>query len=533
MRKSTEFLIDSMEDVFSALAPEDISESSRDVVRRYLHKDLHGIGEIVWAEFDTGGTFMRGGVSDAELMLSRLVTDWRSNSVIAEIVKLVKEADLRPGRLMAAGDDEGHYWCVPYRVGNATGQLANRIRVIYLTQTLFNEVLDLFNSEAGLTPSEKRIAYQIVLGLNPSSAAEIDGVSVLTKRTQLKMAAAKLQCRSQSELVRYTVSQLIHLLYLCESETSEIRLTEQFGSQVFGSAGRLSVQRLRNGRIVRFWEFGPADGRSVLALHGYLFPSLVLDAQAQLEEHGLRLVLPLRRGFLDDQPASGIREIGELVEDNVDDILQFAEGNWGEPIPVLGHNMGGVYALLLATRRPDLFSKAIVASVNLMRGESEQETIASKFVSGLRKLATDVGIYEVAARHFQRTALYNEQTARLVLRRLFKDSPSDLDFINGRVGSGPAFEWFRQIALHSAAGVAADAGLLSGSIDDVIKGVTVPVTFVHGSADPYTSIDELRSYAALNPGATVKMLEAGGHYVSASHPAIFWQAVASCMKQPS
>lgn len=530
MTKSEDFLIDSMEDVFSPLTPEDIAESSRDVVRRYLGGNLHGIGEIVWAEFDNGGTFLRGGVSDAELMLSRIITEWRSNSVIAEIVQLVEETELRPGRLIAAGDSEGHYWCVPYRVGNATGHSANRIRVIYLTQNLFNEVLDLFNAEAGLTRSEKRIAYQIVLGLNPGSAADMDGVSVLTKRTQLKMAAAKLQCRSQSELVRYTVSQLIHLLYLCESETSEIRLTEQFGSQVFGNIGRLSVQRLRNGRVMRFWEFGPANGRPVLALHGYLFPSLVLDARTHLETYGLRLVLPLRRGFLDDQPASGIREIGELVDDNVEDLLQFAEGNWGEPVPVLGHNMGGIYALLLATRRPDLFSRAVVASVNLMGGDSERETIASKFVSGLRKLATDVGIYEVAARHFQRTALYNEQTAKLVLRRLFKDSPSDLDFINGRTGSGPAFDWFRQIALHSAAGVAADASLLSGPIDDIIKGVTVPVIFVHGAADPYTSTNELRTYAAHNPDATIRILEAGGHYVSASHAAMFWQAVADCVK---
>ena len=266
-------------------------------------------------------------------------------------------------------------------------------------------------------------------------------------------------------------------------------------------------------------------------MHGYLFPSLVLDAEPYLEQHGLRLVLPLRGGFLDDQPASGILEINKLVEDNIEDLSQFIECNWGEPITVLGHNMGGVYALLLAARRSDLVKSVIAASVNLMRGEEKNGTISSKFVGGLRKLASDVGIYEVAAKHFQKTALYNEQTAKLVLRRLFKDSPSDLDFVNGRVGSGPAFEWFRQIALHSAIGVAADVSVLSGPIENYIRGTKKPVAFVHGSADPYTSKEELKAYASLNPRATVTVLEEGGHYVSASHPVAFWQAVSDSLDE--
>ncbi len=530
MSNDTDFLIDSMEDVFSALSPEDIANSSRDVVERYLASDLRGIGEIIWAEFELDGTFVRGGISDAEMMMSRLVSDWQSNQLISEMVEFIAEVDMRPGRLIPAQNHPGHYWCVPYRTGNASDHPRNRIRAIYLTSALFNEILDLFNSDAGLTRSEKRIAYQIVTGMNPSRAAKADGVSVETKRSQLKTAAAKLRCHSQAELVRYTVSQLIHLLYLCESEISEIGLTEQFGSKYFGNIGRLSVQRLPNGRVVRFWEFGPNSGTPIVVMHGYLFPSLVLHAESELEKHDLRLVLPVRRGFLDDYPISGITEINRLLEENIEDLLQFTECNWGVPIPILGHNMGGVYALLLATRRPDLFSVAIVASVNLMKEKDDSQTASSKFVSGLRKLATDVGIYEFAARHLQKTALSSGQTAKLILRRLFRESPEDLDFINGRTGNEPAFEWFRQIALHSAVGVAADVSLLSGPIDDFIKGIKKPAIFVHGSADPYTSRSELEDYASQNPQATIKILDAGGHYVCASQRAEFWQTISSCVR---
>ncbi len=529
MRRDITFLNETMEEVFAPLHPEEAVNSSREVVRDYLAIDKNRVGRIKWAEFELNGSFVRGGIANANLMSSRLISLPTDDPTIEKIVEYAENHDLKAGQFISASDDDGHYWCVPYRKPGLTAGIENKLRVIFLTENLFLEILSLFNEHAGLTASEKHMIYQVVIGFNPSRAAEIDSVSIETKRSQLKTATSKLDCHSQSELVRLMISQLIHLIYLCESETSNLQIIEQFNNQVFGASARLSVQCLPNGRVMRFWEFGPANGRPILAMHGFLFGFLVLDAQAELMKHNLRLVMPVRGGYLDDRTASGTLQLNNLANENIEDLILFVECIFNEPAPILGHNMGGVFALLLAKKRPELFSNVIIASLMLMQDKPRNTSIASKFVGGLKKLASETGIYEFAAKQMQKKVLSSEKAARFILRRVFQDSPYDLGVVNGAKGSGPAFGWFRQIAQHCIDGFTSDLSLISNALEDAVLDVSIPLHFVHAPNDPYTSVTELEAYVSANPLATCAIFEKGGHYVSSSHPLIFWEEINKCI----
>ncbi|WP_421724744.1 hypothetical protein [Bauldia sp.] len=65
MTEQADLLLGSMEDVFAPFMPDDIAESSRKVVHRYLEQGAGRIGQIAWAEFDPDGVFSRGGISNA------------------------------------------------------------------------------------------------------------------------------------------------------------------------------------------------------------------------------------------------------------------------------------------------------------------------------------------------------------------------------------------------------------------------------------------------------------------------------------
>lgn len=526
MTVDVKLLNETVEEFLSAMPPEQVSEQSREIVRSYLDSRDEKFGDIRWVELNAQNTPVRGGISSAETMSTRLITNWSEYPWMEEIVEIAQQEDFTAGALYPSSLTDQHYWCVPYRYTDPAAPPENRVRVIQLNEGLTSQVLELFNQDAGLTSAETRIIFQILLGMSAPKAAEQDNVSVETKRSQLKSATAKLNCNGQTELVRLIVTQMIHLLYLCESETSHMHLTEDFTVRFFGDKARLSVQRLSNGNLVRYWEFGPRDGTPLMALHGYLFPLLVLQSEKELQKHKIRLILPLRSGFLDSQSAGGILQLEKLAEENLENLELFVQSISKEPIPLVGHIMGAVYAMLLAKRSPNLFSKVISASTFVMHEGEKNNTFATQFTSGLRKLANNVGIYEVAIRQFQKVILMNERMTKITLRRLFRESPHDLAVINGDERFKPVFEWFQMISLNSVLGISSDLNLMSGSIEKYVRDVPVDLHFIHSADDPYTKPEFIKSLARNNARSTCTVLKEGGHYASASRPEIFWNAVA-------
>lgn len=533
MEDKVRFLQETVEEIFSLTPEDEAIASSREVVARYLKNDLSISCSIKWAEFEYNGRFIRGGTSRVDSMSSHLVSSMQEDPAISEIVTHAKEYGLRPGQLITASVVQGYFWCVPFTPSNQKEISSSRLRTILLSEELFMEILDLFNQDAELSVSEKRVVYQIVTGSNPGEAAKIDGVSVETKRSQLKKACSKLYCAGQTELVRLMLGQMIHLLYLCDAETSHVQITEEFGSEFFDETTKLSVQRLPNGNLMRFWELGPATGRPLLVIHGCLFPFLLLNARHQLEKHNIRLIVPVRDGYLDDQASSSEYHDGQLVSQTLENLTQFIQLQWDEPIPVLGHATGGLYAMLIAARQPKLFSSMMVMSLNLLQLGINPDSFSSKFLVGIRKLAKDNGIFEVLTNQFQRTAFSNAQATKFVLRRLFNGCGDDLDVVNGFVGEGNAFNWYRKLHGHSVLGISNDFRLIARFKRDTLSKIKIPLAFLHGPNDAFTSTSEIEEFINISREAKLVVLADGGHLVSASHPELLWDEIQNNIDQGS
>ncbi len=525
MTKQVPSLDETLRDVFSLVPNDDALSAREEVIAHYRSGEGSISGSVIWCDFQPDGTFLRAGVSDVGLMESRSILSKGDHPVVNEITEYAAQNGLQAGNLVASTERDGFHWCIPYSAPSINKRPVHGLRTLLITEDLFLEVFDLFNIEDQLTPAEKRLVYQLISGLSTNEAAELDGVSIETKRSHLKRAMSKLGCSNQSGVMRLIVSQMIHVLYLCEGETAQNRVIEAFTMDHLDGAVRLSSQRLPNGRLQRVWEMGPADGKPLLVLHGYLFPFLMLNASKALTEMGRRLVIPVRPGYLDEQDSARIFHEGRMVEQTVEDIEAFIRQTWSGPIEVLCHATGAYFAMILAKKSPDIFSKIIVTSINLMMDSDEKQSLSASFLGGIRRLAKHNGMYEMLVRQFQKTTFSNDRATRFVLRRLFRESQTDLDALNGVLGHGEAFGWYQALHAASMVGIASDFSLVNSQAKEALKDLSIPVSFLHGPDDCFTSVAEMKTYTELCPMAEVRVLPKGGHLAIASHATLVWDEI--------
>ena len=104
-------------------------------------------------------------------------------------------------------------------------------------------------------------------GLSARDAAEIDGVSVDTKRVQIKSLCAKMECSGQADLIRLIIGQLVLVVALANSESHLNDDAEAFLARYLAEDVTLAAHRLPNGRVLRVLECGRPDATPVSYTH--------------------------------------------------------------------------------------------------------------------------------------------------------------------------------------------------------------------------------------------------------------------------
>jgi pimeloyl-ACP methyl ester carboxylesterase len=134
-------------------------------------------------------------------------------------------------------------------------------------------------------------------------------------------------------------------------------------------------ERFRGVRGVRLRVFErDGDGPPILLLHGFGGAAWNFTELAPLLR-GRRVVVPdlPGHGGSEPLPAPSIRGFADAVAGLLD-----------EPVGVLGHSMGGVVALRLAERRPDLVRALVLAAPAGISSSSRAATISLGVVGVLR-----------------------------------------------------------------------------------------------------------------------------------------------------
>lgn len=210
-------------------------------------------------------------------------------------------------------------------------------------------------------------------------------------------------------------------------------------------------------------EWGSADGRTVLLLHGFPQRATSWSRVGQrLSEAGRHAVAVDQRGYSPGArpPAIADYAMAHLVADVIEVI-----GALGGAVDLVGHDWGGVVGWQVATRHPELVRTWTAVStpnplaLNEVLAASEAERSRFDYILALRKPGSeDALLADDAAglRAVYQGAVPPERIA------------ADVEFFSQPGVLAAAINWYRAMSVHDADGLAR---------------VAVPTTYVWGSAD--------------------------------------------------
>jgi len=122
-----------------------------------------------------------------------------------------------------------------------------------------------------------------------------------------------------------------------------------------------SIQYSNEGLTFEVRDWGPADGRPLIALHG--FPQTASSwrpVATRLAAAGVRVLAPDQRGY---SPGARPSQVAAYRMDRLaGDVLALADTAGWERFDLVGHDWGGAVAWYLASRFPDRVRTVSVAS---------------------------------------------------------------------------------------------------------------------------------------------------------------------------
>lgn len=250
----------------------------------------------------------------------------------------------------------------------------------------------------------------------------------------------------------------------------------------------------RRGVRVRFFIGG--DGPPLLLVHG-LAGAAWNFAELAPRLPGRRLLIPDLPGHGASSPLPAARELSAYA----DVLAAICEAEDARPVDVVGHSLGGVVALRLAERRPDLVRRLILAAP---AGISTSTPLSEAFI-------TTVGIVRpgrLASRHIDRI-VRSPRLRRLAFGLL---EVSNSDALSARAVHG----FLRASALHTDA-LAAGRALVLGDPRRDLDRVRCPVLVLWGARDRQVPLEDGFEYAR-RLRAPLRVIADCGHLLIGERP---------------
>ena len=287
--------------------------------------------------------------------------------------------------------------------------------------------------------------------------------------------------------------------------------------------------RLRDGRRVGFAEFGPADGRPLLWLHGTPGARRQIAPQARelAHERGVRIVSIERPGVGESTPHRY-----EALTDFARDVEQLCAALGIGEFAVAGLSGGGAYALACAHElRSRVVSVGVLSGIAPTVGEDAAEgglvAITRGFAPVLRHGSRAVGgtlsgLIRLLEPLADRAVDFFARVISPADEPLFEDQAMRRMFVEDLVLA--ARQNFQAISL--------DLALFTRPWGFALGDVAVPVHLWHGDADRIVPVEHGTHLSQRIPGSELRIRPGEGHLGGLSAAAELFDAVFSHWPRP-
>jgi len=173
---------------------------------------------------------------------------------------------------------------------------------------------EMLRSAFALTAAEAEVMQALSEGEGLAEIAAARERSIETVRAQLKAIMAKTETRSQSELVRLTLSTMELVRYSADAAAEVPAASHGLGGLV---PRPFHMLRLRDGRRLDYLILGDPAGRPVLFFPlDYGLVRWPASAEAEAARRGLRVIVPVRAGYGASTPIPrGVPHVAQIAED--------------------------------------------------------------------------------------------------------------------------------------------------------------------------------------------------------------------------
>ncbi len=517
-------LEDILDSAFSLLPDAQAARAKQRLIERHRTGISAEAFELKWAEFDMAGRFLRGGISDISDLSTYIVLVSQEDRDIEKMAMLAREGVARAGTVSWVPEAQHFHWFVPFRPASDESVLETRLRGLCITEPLLGELLDQFNPDAGLTTSEKRVIFQTMGGLDLRTSADDDGVVYETKRAHIRNVNEKLRCGGQKDLVRQVFGQMMYLVSASTSDIVHAETASEFVARHLADDMRLLTVRGASGKLLTYLQGGASEGVPVVMVHGMMFPVILQGVSPCLYDNNIRLIVPIRPGYLESRPLTSLYRQQDLLESGIDDIAELIAALGIGPAVILGNSLGAPVAIRMAQRLPEQVSHLVLLSMNLTRTKQAPRGRAGQFYSGLRSLASEADVFKLVNLEF-RKYYADEQMCRTILTRHFGASPADVDVLEGKHTGAASYAMFSETYRTSVVGISEDFRFVMSSLRNAVGGLAAPAVFIHGTEDPLTDASEIERLSEQLGDVRVVRIDGAGHFAAVSHGKQVWRAV--------
>ncbi|MBL4810859.1 MAG: helix-turn-helix transcriptional regulator [Rhodobacteraceae bacterium] len=219
---------------------------------------------------------------------------------------------------------------------------------------------ELLRGAFDLTPAEAEVMRALAEGHSPAEIARARARSIETIRAQLKTVMSKTETRSQSELVRLTLSTMDIARF---SDDAAANLPEGEAAQGTLLKRDFNTLHLDDGRQLDYLILGDPNGKPVLFLPlDFGLVRWPASAEAEATRAGIKIIVVIRPGFGNSTSLPrGTPYIAQLVDDHVHVLEHLQTG----PVPIVSLGGDSYIAMALHAAYPEKF-KALIACAGVL-----------------------------------------------------------------------------------------------------------------------------------------------------------------------